>query len=218
MSDSTVNSSVMSVTDTGPWNGLENWMPRLFFAAGFLSLVAAANYGVAELFDSISFSSWIGLSVLLARVASLLGVAGLSVHIANRSRKLGKLSQVVVVLALLSTAGLLTTAVLANLGIETQVEAAFGLGTVALSLLTYSLFGAAIVRTGSHARVIGGLLLGAAVALLFGLFGRAALPVGVVGTIAELGLFVTHFAIGHRLRIGAPPEGSAEPTPETIAE
>jgi hypothetical protein len=204
--------------DTSAWKELENWAPHLFITAGILSLVAAANYGVAELFDNISFSSWVGLSVLLARVASLLGVAGLSVRIMNRSTGVGKLSRVIVVLALLSTGGLLTTAVLGNLGIETPVETALGLGTVALSLVTYSLFGAAVLRTGGHDRLIGALLLGATVALLFGLFGRAALPVGVVGTIAELGLFATHLIIGYRLRTETLPEERAEPTRETVVE
>lgn len=213
-----VRLDVMASNDTRLWVSLADWMVHLFLVAGVLSLVAAANYGVAELFDSVSFNTWVGLSVLLARVASLLAVAGLSVRILHRNARLGKLSRAVVTLALLSTVALVTTAVLGNLGIETPVEAVFGLGTVALSLVTYVLFGAAILHTGAHARLVGGMLLGAVVALLFGLFGRAALPVGVVGTIAELGLFVTHVAIGYRLRTESAPGSSAELTPETAAE
>lgn len=208
----------MTSNDTALWGSLEDWMPRLFVVAGVLSLVAAANYGVAELFDSVSFNSWVGLSVLLARVASLLGVAGLTVGLLDRRGRLGMVSRVVVVLALLSTAGLLTTAVLSNLGVETSLQAVFGLGTVALSIVTYLLFGIAILRTDVHGRLVGGLLLGAAVALLFGLFGRAALPIGVVGTVAELGLVLTHVAIGYRLWTAATVEDRAEPSPEMVAE
>lgn len=208
----------MASNDTGLWESLENWMPHLFVVAGVFSLVAAANYGVTELFDSISFNSWVGLTVLLARVASLLGVAGLSARILAQSSKVGRLSRAVVVMALLSTVALLTTAVLKNLGIEPPLQAVFGLGTVALSLVTYALFGAAILRTGAYARLVGVLLLGATVALLFGLFGRAVLPVGVVGTVAEFGLFVTHVAIGYRFLHGSAPEDQAELTPESVAE
>lgn len=208
----------MASNDSGLWESLQTWMPHLFLVAGAFSLVAAANYGVAWLFDSISFNSWIGLTVLLARVASLLGVAGLSARILDRNYRVGKPSRVVVVLALLFAVALLTAAVLGNLGVEPPIMPVLGLGTVTLSLVTYSLFGVAILRTGAHATLVGVLLLGATVALLFGLFGRAALPIGVVGTIAELVLVVTHLAIGYRLLTETAPGDSAELTPETVAE
>jgi hypothetical protein len=193
-------------------------MPHLFLVAGVASLVASANYGIAWWFDSISFSSWVGLTVLLARVASLLGVAGLAVRILDRNPRVGQLSRVLVVLALFATTALLTTAVLKNLGTEIPFQAVFGLATVVLSLITYSLFGVVILRTGVHATLIGVLLLGSTVALLFGLFGRALLPVGVVGTVAELGLFVTHVTIGYRLLVGPAPGKQAELSPEPATE
>lgn len=208
----------MVPNDTGLWESLENRMPYLFLVAGVFSLVAAANYGVAELADSISFNSWVGLTVLLSRVAALLGVAGLSARILSRNAKVGKLSRAVVVLALVFAGALLTTAVLENLGIKTPLQAVFGLGTIALTLVAYVLFGATILRTDAHARLVGVLLLGATVVLLFGLFGKAAFPIGVVGTIAEFGLFVTYAAIGYRLLSDPAPEGSPERTPETVAE
>ena len=127
---------------------LETWVPLLFFVAAGFSLIAAVNYGVAELFDSISFNSWAGLTVLLARVTSLLGVAGLSARILDRGPKVGKLSRVVVVVAFVFTVGPLTSAVLQNLGAEPPLTAVLGLGTVILSLATYSLFGIAIFPHG----------------------------------------------------------------------
>ena len=208
----------MVTNDTKLWETLETWMSLLFFVAAGFSLIAAVNYGVAELFDSISFNSWAGLTVLLARVTSLLGVAGLSARILDRGPKVGKLSRVVVVVALLFTVGLLTSAVLQNLGAEPPLTAVLGLGTVILSLVTYSLFGIAILRTGVHTTLIGVMLLGATVALLFGLLGRAALPIGVVGTIAELTLVVTHTVIGYRLLKESAPKDSAGFAPETTAE
>lgn len=208
----------MTSNGTKLWESLETRMPHLFLVAGAFSLIAAANYGVAELFNGISFNSWIGLTVLLGRVASLLGVAGLSAHILNRSSKVGKLSRVVVVVAILFTFALLTAAVLKNLGIDPPLTAVLGLGTVVLSLVTYSLFGIAILRTGAHATLVGVLLIGATVALLFGLLGRAFLPIGVVGTAAELGLVVTQVGIGSHLLTESAGGDRAELTPEMAAE
>lgn len=208
----------MAPNDSGLWESLETRMPHLFLVAGALSLVAAGNYGVTSLFDSVSFNSWIGLTVTLGRVASLLGVAGLSARIIERSSILGKLSRVVVVVAFLFTVTLLASGVLNNLGVDPPLAAVFGIGTVALSIVTYSLFGVAVLRTGAYDTLVAGLLLGATVALLFGLFGRAALPLGVVGTVAELGLVVTHVGIGYRLSSESPPVEAAELASETAAE
>ncbi|WP_435195682.1 hypothetical protein [Natronomonas sp. EA1] len=208
----------MESSDIGLWESFETWSPHLFFVAGAFSLVAAANYGMTSIFDSITFNSWVGLTVLLARVASLLGVAGISAHIMDRTSRVGKLGRVVVVLALIVTLGLLTTAVLKNLGAAQPIEAILGLGTVVLSLVTYTLFGVAILRTGALSTLVGVMLLGATVALLFGMFGRAALPINVVGTFAELGLVVTHVAIGYRLLTASAHGDRANLPPGTVAE
>lgn len=181
------------------WATLERWAPRLFVVAGVFSLIAAANYGITWAMDSITFNDWIGLSVLLARVASLLAVAGLSVRLVETRRRLGLLSRAVVIITVLFAIGLLATAVLQNLGIEQPLSSVFGLGTVTTSLLTYTLFGLVILRTDVSGTLVGVLLLGATVALLIGLFARVALPIGVVGTIAELLLVVTHVGIGYSL-------------------
>lgn len=109
--------------------------------AGAFPFVAAANYGMTLIFDSITFNSWVGTTVLLARVASLLGGAGLSATILDCSSRVGTLSRVVAMLALIVTLGLLTSAMLANLGAAQPIEARLGLGTVILSLITYTRFG-----------------------------------------------------------------------------
>jgi len=208
----------MSSNDKGLWETLQTWMPRLFLVAGAFSLIAAGNYGVSWLYDSVSFDSWIGLTVLLARLASLLGVAGLSARLVDRTARLGNLSRVVVGLALVFTLALATSAVLQNLGTDPPLMPVLGLGTVALSLITYTLFGIAVLRTGTHPLIVGILLLGATVALSFGLFARAALPIGVVGTVAELGLVVTHVGIGYRLLTESASGDRSDLRPETAAE
>lgn len=200
------------------WESLEKWTPRLFFFAGIVLLVAAVNYAVTFLVDSIEFNAWVGLTVLIGRVVSLVGVAGLSVWIVNKKPRLGKLSRVVVSLAVLITIGLFVSAFLRNLGLEPPLTPVLGLGTVALSIITYALFGTLLLRFDGSSRLIGSLLLVAAVALLFGMFGRIALPLGVVGIVAEGVLFLAHIAIGYHLLTGPEPEGETEPMPDTVAE
>jgi hypothetical protein len=200
---------------------LESWSPKLFLLAGIILLVAAANYAVAFLMDGVAFNYWVGLTVLTGRLVSLLAVGGLSVQIANRNPRLGKLSRVVVSVAIVFTSGLLTLAILENVGYSTDIIAIFGLGTILLSLVTYSLFGGGIIRTGAYPTSIGVLLLAATGALLVGFFSQMVLPerlIGVIGTVAEGGLFITHIAIGYRLWSEPEPTDRGEPAPDPVAK
>lgn len=203
----------MAKTVDSLFKTLEDWSPELFLLAGGILVIASSNYAVTYLVDSITFNSWIGLTVLLGRLASLLAVAGLTVRIVKRSPRLGKLSQGVVTLAIIFTTGLLLTAILSNVGVSNPLAPIFGFGTIMLSILTYLLFGIVILRTGAFSKLIGFLLLGATVGLLWGFFGQILLPqrlLGVIGTGAEGVLFVTHFGIGYWLLNGAEPLGPVE--------
>lgn len=218
ISISPVRLDVMATQNVTWWESLEQWTPRLFVLAGIILLVAAVNYAVTFLVDSIEFNAWIGLTVIIGRVVSLLGVAGLSVWIVSRKPRQGKMSRVVVSLAIIITTGLLVSAVLRNLGFEPPLTPVLGLGTVALSIVTYALFGALLLRSDTASPLLGSLLLVAVVALLFALFGRIALPLGVVGIIAEGVLFLAHIAMGYHLRTGPEPEDQVEPAPDTVVE
>lgn len=100
--------------------------------------------------------------MLLGRLAVLLALGGLSIRIADRSPRLAKWGRGFVSLAAAFTTGLFVLAVLAGLGVTPPLIAVFGLGTFALSFLTYSLFGVGIVRTGAYPTLIGSLMLIAA--------------------------------------------------------
>jgi hypothetical protein len=201
----------MSRNTTVPWTSLEVQSPRLFTAAGVVLLVAAANYAVPFLLDGVAFNNWVGLSVLVGRLLSLLAVAGLSVHLVDRSPRAAKTARAVVAVAVAFTVGLTTTAVLTNLGVETDLSTVFGLGTILLSILTYALYGSLLVRGGDGYAPVGGLLLVATGALLFGFLAQAALPTGLVGTVAESVLSASHVAIGYRLRGRPGATGRTEP-------
>ena len=120
----------MATATSTVWDSLEQWTPRLFLLAGVILIVASANYAVPVLLEGVEFNSWIGLTVVVGRWVSLLGVAGLTVGLVAYSSRAGTVSRVVVSLALLFTTGLVGTAILSNVGVSTQLSAVFGLGTI----------------------------------------------------------------------------------------
>lgn len=200
--------------DAGRLEALERWGPRLFVVAGVFLLVAASHRGITFLVEGVAFNDWIGLAGLFGRLAALLGTAGLAVRIRNRNAGLGKLSRALVTIAVVFTVGLLTLAVLENAGVTTPAIAVFGLGTFVLSVLTFALFGAAIVRTGGHPPAIGILLLVVAGSLLVVFVGQAVAPEGVVGTVVEGFLFVLYTTIGYRLRDEVTPSRGSRTAPD----
>lgn len=200
------------------FKSLEQWSPRLFFLGGVFELVFASNNGLALLIDGFSFIDWLYPTVLLGRVAVLLGIAGLSVRIATRNPRIGKWSRVVLAAAFVCTIGLVSLSLLQAVGFTTPIIAVFGLGTVALTIITYALFGVVILRTGAFSAPTGGLLLAAAVTVLGVFVGLSVLPTRLVGCVGEGVLFVLFLATWHRLRSGPTPPGRAEPASNTVAE
>lgn len=190
----------MAATDDGLFDALETWSSPLFVLAGFMLLIAAANRGLPLVIDTYTFNDWIGLTVVLGRLAALLGTLGLSGALVRRTAKLGKRSRQIAVLANVFAVGLLVMAVLENAGVSSMIIAVFGFGTFLLSLLTFSLFGVGILRTKAYANSVGILLLIVAVSLLVVFFGQQLFAEEVVGTVIEALLFVLYVVIGLLLR------------------
>lgn len=198
------------------WASLEQWSVGLFLVGSVLELVFAAINGVAFLTDAFTYRPWISLTVLVARLALLLGIAGLSVQIVNRNPRLGKWARVVVSLAVGFTIGLLVLAALDDFGLfRTPIIAVFGLGTVVLTVLTFALFGVAILRTDSFSPLIGGLLVAASVMLVALFVGLEilALPTRLAGAIGEGIFFVLFLAIWNALRAESV---ATDPSQETL--
>lgn len=202
----------------GVLTSLERWSPRLFLIGGAFELVFAANNGLAFLLDGFSFVDWLYPTVLLGRVAVLLGIAGVSVRIADRNPRAGRWSRIVLLLALVLTAGLLTLSSLRIVGVTTPVIAVFGLGTVVMTIVTYALFGGLVLRTGVFSTATGGLLLAAAAAVLGVFVGLSVLPTRLVGGVGEGVLFVIFLAIWRRLGTESTPAGRTDPASSTVAE
>lgn len=175
----------MALVSQERWGSLETWSPMLFLVGFVLTLVFAVIHGAAYLVDSFSFVEWLYPTVLIGRLAVLLGVAGLSVRIANRHSRLGKLSRGVVSLAILFTTGLVTLAILETVGITTPIIAVFGIGTVLLTILTFLVFGAAGLGTDAYPSVVGGLLLIATLAVVFVLVGQGTFSTNFRGAVGE---------------------------------
>jgi hypothetical protein len=199
---------------TGLWETLEKRSPRLFLLGGVLILIFALHNGQVFLTDT-TFKSWIYPTVILGRLSVFLGIAGLSVRVVHRSPRFGKPGRVVVAVAVVSAIGLLALGILAQIGVSTPIIAVFGIGTAVLTVITYALFGVAIIRTGAFSTLIGGLLLVAVVPILTVFFGRFVLPVRLLGAVSESTLFVIFVVIAYFLRTEFAPTDRAGPTGDT---
>lgn len=198
------------------------------FLGCIFELVFASLTGGAVLLDTFTYSKWLGHTVLFGRLAILLGIAGLSVEIMHRTPRLGKLSRVVVFVAVVFTGGLLALSTLAGVGFTSPTIAVFGfrtvviavvsLGTVVLSAITYALFGIVILRTGAFSTLIGGLLLAATVPLMVRFFGLMALHTRLVLVVREGVLFILFLSIWYLLRAKSKPTDRLGSAPDMTAK
>lgn len=174
----------MAIVNNRRWRALETWGPVLFLIGFALELVFALNHGAAYLVESVELIEWVYPSVLLGRLAVLLGLAGLSVRLMPRHPRVGMLSRVVLMLAMVFTLGLISLSILDIVGVSTPIIAVFGIGTVVLTVLSFALFGVAGLRTDAYPTVIGGLMLVATLAVLFVLLGSG-ISMNVRGAVGE---------------------------------
>lgn len=205
----------MTTTKPAPWRMLEKRSSTLFLFAGVIFFLTAIYRGSAFLVDNISFNLFIANFMLFGRLAVLLALGGLSVQVAGRNPRLAKWGRGIVSLATAFTIVLFVLGVLDSVGITTPLIAVFGLGTFVLSFITYSLYGAGIVRTGAYPTLIGSLLLIAAVGLLTVFIGQLFLPTGLIGSVVEAGLSLIYFAMWSLLRSEATVSLSVDPPTES---
>jgi len=207
---------------SGACASLERWGPHLFSLGAVLELVFALNNGLAFLLDGFSFVDWLYPTVLLGRAAVLLGIAGLSVRVTDRSPRIGKWSRIVLAVAFVFTLGLLSLSLLEIAGVtipwDTPIFAVLGLGTVALTVITFALFGVLILRSGAFSTATGGLLLAAAVTVVGVFVGLNVLPSRLVGGVGEGVLFVLFLVTSLRLRTEFMMTDRPEPASNTVAE
>ena len=207
---------------SGACASLERWSPHLFSLGAVLELVFALNNGLAFLLDGFSFVDWLYPTVLLGRAAVLLGIAGLSVRVTDRSPRIGKWSRIVLAVAFVFTLGLLSLSLLEIAGVtimwNSPIFAVLGLGTVALTVITFALFGVLILRSGAFSTATGGLLLAAAVTVVGVFVGLNVLPSRLVGGVGEGVLFVLFLATSLRLRTEFTITDRPEPASNTVAE
>lgn len=200
------------------WGMLEEWTPRLFVIGFVLELVFAVNHGAAYLLESISFFDWIYPSVLLGRFAVLLGLAGLSVGLIERDPRVGKLSRILLGIAMLFYVGMVALAILDIVGVSTSFIAVFGLGTVVTTVLCFVLFAVAGFRTDAYPTVVGGLLLVATVAILFVMLTSSMFSTNLRGAVGEGLNAIAFLGIWYVLSTRGKATMRTEPVRETAAE
>jgi putative Mn2+ efflux pump MntP len=163
-------------------------------------VVGAVNSGLAFLPNGYSFNEWLGLVLELGRLAALLGAAGLSVQIVKRRPWIGNVTRVIASLAVVFVAALIGLATLETAGILTDPIGVIGLVAYILSVSTFLVVGAAVVWTGSHSRLVGGLLLVNVVALLVVFFGRLLVPLNLLAAVVPVGQVLLYLGISRDLR------------------
>lgn len=208
----------MSIISKQYWESLEERSATLFLVGFALELVFALNHGFAYLMDSITFFDWIYPAVILGRLAVLFGLAGLSVGLIELHPRIGKLSRVLLGGAMIFAVGLIATSILQNLGVTTPIIAAFGIGTVVFTLLSFILFGIAGLRTDAFPTVVGGLMLVASVAILFVLLGSGTFSTNIRGGVGESLNAIAFLAIWYVLRSRSTTTTTAERMTDAPAE
>lgn len=176
----------MAFVSKKQWETLERWSPQLFLVGFVFELLFAVTHGAAFLLEGFSFIDWIYPTVIFGRLAVLFGLGGMTARIARGGYdRLRMVSRVIVVLAMISTAGLMILSTLILFGITTPIIAVFGISTVLLTILTFFLFGIMGLSTDAYPSTTGGLLLVATAAVLFVLLGQGALSVDLRGAVGE---------------------------------
>ena len=150
------------------------------------------------------------------RLAALLGTAGLSVGVVNRSVRLGYLTRAVASLAVVFVTALTAMATLTVAGVLAEPIGIVGLFACVLSVSAFLVVGVGVVRTGAYSRRIGGLLLVNVVALLIVFFGRSVVPLGLVATVVPALVVLLYLGVAYDLRaLGV---GVGQPTTTTDRE
>lgn len=209
----------MSIVDQRHWEVVEQWTPQLFLVGSVFELVFAVTHGAAFLVEGFTFIEWIYPTVIFGRLAVLFGLAGLTARIARGGyNRLRLVSRVIVVPAMVSTAGLMILSTLVQFGIGTSVIPVVGISTVLLTLLTFVFFGSVGLSTDAYPSVIGGLLLVATTAVLFVLLGQGAFSVDLRGAVGEGVNAVVFLAVWYVLNTEPEATTQRAPTQDTLTE
>lgn len=207
----------MRVSSTRLWASLEGWSPRLFVLAACFLLVGATNSGLAFVFEGYAFEAWGAIVLEFGRIAALLGTAGLTAGVLARHADLGRAARVVTALAVGFVAVLTGWAALSVAGVWGDPAPFVGLPAYLLSVGSFLLVGAAIVRTNAYARRVGWLLLANVAALFVVFFGRLVVPLDLVATVVPAVQVLLYGSVGYTLHASAVPTTetatASQPTP-----
>lgn len=187
------------------WELLEHWSPRLVLSASVLFVGHAIVRGI-EAFTTLPPP--VDVFGPTGYVAALVGLLGLYSALADRSRRMSRVAAGIAVIlapawALIAgwnfgeAAGILPPQ-------TTVIPEAFFSALILSTLLLYLLFGVASLRTDSHTRILGGLLLTPATLLVLLIVGATFLSLNPAtgGVIIGGGLAICHGAIGASLLTG----------------
>lgn len=184
------------------WNLVERWSPTLFIIGGLLLAGHAVMSGI-HAFTNLSTPP--DVFVTTGHFVALVGLVGLYPALVHRTPTLSRAAGAVAAVALLSWLVMTVTRFLSLTGSVSSLGEAlpelFFLVVLASTILTYLLFGVAILRVDDNSWIVGALVLapgGLTAALVVDsvISGVTALDGFVIGT----GLALSVLAVGYTLR------------------
>lgn len=206
-----------AMNDDGVLKTLERWSSTLYLVAGGLLVGNALLLGYEAFVGSAAPEDVLGPPGFLV---GFLGLFGLYAALAVRTPKLARAAAVVAVVAAGGWAVITPFSVGGELGSLAGEQLPMAVVVVAwvATILAYSLFGAASLRSGVHSRTVGLLLFSPAVLIVTlivgaGVFGGSAVAPFLVGS----GQALAHLAIGYALRTEDPPAATTESRADSTA-
>lgn len=207
--------SVMTQNDSTVWESLERWSATAFLVAGVLFLASAAVTVVDVAVGAEQLRLQLGQATVGAGwFAGLVGLLGLYRRLADRNRWLVRVGAFFVALGLVGYA-IMTVGVLAIFaGVPESdlapLEPVFLPLMLVGSVLTFPLFGVALLRTEGQSRTVGVLLVTQTVVFVV----NAATPTPAEFVLLVLiGLLAINLGVGHLLRTASHPTDNGERDP-----
>ncbi len=195
-------------------NALEENLWVIFLVAGMLAIVFGANTYLMT-FEGTSYSiigSVIGPAGFLLGVV---GLFGLYPGLADRRPTLARGAAGIAAIPVVTWSIIIVTGIGEALGVLSEPSGLARLippVTIVTMILAFGLFGAAILYTGTHSRIIGGLVL-----LESAMFLVLILDLAPYFVMIDIGHVVALLGIGMTLRITHSSSGSTDPAPDSTA-
>lgn len=195
----------MLQTDTGLWATLERHRSTAFLVAGLMFVADAAIVGYTMTTAGEALMLLGQAFIAAGWTAGFVGLLGVYPGLADRSRRLARVGLGCIALGIVVfvVMGIASVAYFSELvrGDLSALVPLFLPGVIVGSVIGFSIFGAATLRTGAHARPVGGLFVVLALFPVVNIGSGIAGFRSMAGTLAiVVGLALVNLTVGYLLR------------------